>query len=368
MANKKNHVDKWLKFRLGLDKRINIYERLQSYTEEEFPVYESLLKFQARYAKKKDFRAKVIGFWLEKMKHGFSFSQAIEGWVPEAELNLIAAGEEGKGIEKGLGEAVKFAKSAQKIKSTIITGATYPLILLTVVLGFVAMFSIKMAPTYLSILPLESWPDMGQNFYAVSSFLVKDWYYPLGVMAVAAFFIGKTMGTWTGSVREIFDKFPPWSVYKVYQASAFLISLASMMQSGTPLNDALKKIKQSSSPWLAVYMEDMMKNLRRGGKNFGQHLNVGLMDDETAGDVIDYSELGKFEEAIYSIGEKNLEQSVARIESRMGILKNLMIVLVGVTVGVIYYTSIELNGTVAEAASSQTASGAKSSGASSENK
>jgi type II secretory pathway component PulF len=141
-----------------------------------------------------------------------------------------------------------------------------------------------------------------------------------------------------------------------------------MMQSGTPLNDALKKIKQSSSPWLAVYMEDMMKNLRRGGKNFGQHLNVGLMDDETAGDVIDYSELGKFEEAIYSIGEKNLEQSVARIESRMGILKNLMIVLVGVTVGVIYYTSIELNGTVAEAASSQTASGAKSSGASSENK
>ena len=352
MAKKKNQVDAWLKFRLGLDKRINIYERLKSYTEEEFPVYESLLKFQARYAKKKDFRAKIIGFWLEKMKHGFSFSQAIEGWVPDAELNLIAAGEEGKGIEKGLGEAVKFAKSSQKIKNTIIGGSMYPLILLTVVLGFVAMFSVKMAPTYLSILPLERWPEMGQDFYAVSSFIVSSWYIPLSILAVAAVVIAKTLGTWTGSVREVFDKFPPWSVYKVYQASAFLISLASMMQSGTPLNDALKKIKTSSAPWLASYMEDMMKNLRRGGKNFGQHLNVGLLDEETAGDVIDYSELGKFEEAIYSIGEKNLEESVARIQSRMDIIKNLMIVLVGVTVGVIYYTSIELNGTVAEAASS----------------
>ena len=127
------------------------------------------------------------------------------------------------------------------------------------------------------------------------------------------------------------------------------------MQTGVPLNDAIIKIKNTSSPWLAHYMDEMLKNLKRGGKNFGVHLNVGLLDEETAGDVIDYSELGKFEVAIYSIGEKNLKDSVLRIQNNMSLARNLMLVVVGLTVGVIYYTSIELNGTVAEAASMKTA-------------
>lgn len=353
-------VDGFLKFRFGLQYRLNLYERLAAFTKEEFPLFDSLQKFKNRYDKKKDFRGKIIAVWLEDMKYGASLSDVLQGWIPDAELNLIQAGEEGKGIEQGLDEAIKFAKSAQKIKNTIISGSTYPVILLLVVLGFIAMFSVKMAPTYLGILPLEQWPSMGQNLYNFSHFIVSYWYILFGVLGVAGFVISKTIGVWTGQVREIFDKVPPWSVYKVYQGSAFLISLASMMQSGTPLNESLKKIKRTSSDWLADYINDMEKNLKKGGKNFGSHLDVGLLDEETAGDVIDYSELGKFEEAVYTIGEKNLEQSVEKIEIRMAMVKNLMLVLVGLTVGMIYYTSIELNGSVAESASSSTSSMIKS--------
>lgn len=354
-GNKKNKVDSVLKFRLTLDKRINIYERLKSYTEEEFPVYDSLLKFKQRYDKRRDFRGKIIGIWLEQMKQGYSFSDAVRGWIPESELNLIQAGEDGKGIEKGLAEAIKFGKSAQEIKSTIIGGSMYPAILFLVVLGFVAMFNKQMAPTYLGILPLNRWPEMGRNFYLFSKLVVDYWFILAVGITALSIFIGSTIGKWKGSVREIFDKVPPWSVYKVYQGCSFLIGLASMMQSGVPLNDAIIKIKNTSSPWLAHYMDEMLKNLKRGGKNFGVHLNVGLLDEETAGDVIDYSELGKFEVAIYSIGEKNLKDSVLRIQNNMSLARNLMLVVVGLTVGVIYYTSIELNGTVAEAASMKTA-------------
>lgn len=353
-AKKDNSINKWLKFRFGLQKRINLYERLRAYVKEDFPVYDSLEKFEARYAKKKDPRAIIIKNWMDKMKHGLSFSKAIEGWVPDAELNLILAGEEGEGIEIGLGEAIKFAGSAQKIKNTIISGITYPFILFAVVLIFVGMFSLKMAPTYLGILPLDKWPELGQNFYAVSAFIVKYWLLVIAVLVITTLTIIKTVGSWTGPARTFFDKLPPWSVYKVYQASAFLISLASMMKSGIPLNNAIKKIRASSSPWLMGYTDEMLRNLRRGGANFGIHLNVGLLDEETAGDLIDYSVLGGFEKAIYALGEKTLEDSVKRINSRMGIVKNLMIVLVGITVGIIYYTTIDLNGVVAESASTAT--------------
>lgn len=348
-----NGISFWLKFRFGLDKRIQIYEKLKSFTEEEFPVYDSLSKFKERYDKKKDFRGKIIGIWLAKIKGGASFSDAIYGWVPESELNLIKSGEEGAGIEKGLGEAIKFGESAAKIKSVIIGGAVYPIILLLVVLGFIAMFNKQMAPTYLEYLPVERWPSLGQFLYVFSQGLIGYWYIVVGVMAVISFIISSTIGIFIGPVRAIFDKFPPWSVYKVYQGSSFLIGLASMMQSGTPLNDALDRIKKSSALWLRTYINEMQKNLRQGGKNFGIHLNVGLLDEETANEVIDYSELGSFEKAVYSIGEKNLQNSVVAIESKMGMARNLMLILVGVTVGVIYYTSIELNGAVADAAAAK---------------
>lgn len=353
---KKNNVNKFLKFRFGLRQRIKIYEKLMSYIKEGFPLFDSLVKFKARYDKNKDFKGKIIEAWLNRMKHGASFKEAVDGWIPEAELNLISSGEEGKGIEKGLEEAIKFAISSQKIKKTIITGSVYPIILLVVVLSFVGMFSVKMAPIYINILPIERWPDLGKNFYYFSKFLVDYWYIMLGGLIAFSVVVGMTMGSWTGNLRQFVDKLPPWSVYKVYQSSAFLISLSSMMNSGTPLNDSIKKMKRFASPWLNAYLDEMIRNLKRGGKNFGQHLNVGLLDDETSGDVIDYSELGKFEQAIYSMGEKNLEESVQKIESRMAMARNLMIVLVGVTVGIIYYTSVELNGAVADAASSNTQS------------
>lgn len=350
--NSKGSIPKFLKFRLGLKYRIKIYEKLEAYTKEGFPVYDSLLKFKQRYDKKKDFRSKVMVHWLDKMKNGANFSQAIRGWVPDAELNLISAGEDGTGLEHGLKEAIKFGESSQKIKSTIIGGSMYPLILLIIILLFTAMFSVQMAPTYLNILPLERWPDIGQTFYGISKFVVDFWMILLGSFAVIGFVISKTIGNWTGAAREFADKFPPWSIYKVYQSCSFLIALSSMMQSEIPLNESLIKLRKTSSPWLAKYIDEMMRNLRRGGENFGKHLNVGLLDEETAWDVIDYSELGNFEEAVYAIGEKNLKESIVQIEARMSLVKNLMIVLVGLTVGMIYMTNVELNSVIADSASS----------------
>jgi type II secretory pathway component PulF len=343
----------YLKSKLGLDTRVQLYEKLKSFTEEEFPVFESLAKFKQRYDLKKDPRGKIIGIWLDDMRSGANFSTAVKGWIPDAELNLIQAGEDGSGIEKGLAEAIKFGKSSAKIKSVIIGGAMYPVIMLLVIMGFIAMFNKQMAPTYLEFLPVERWPEAGRHFYSFSEILIGYWYIVLGIIIVSGYVISTTIGKFVGPARKFLDKLPPWSVYKVYQGCSFLIGLASMMQSGTPLNDALEKIKKSSDVWLRKYINEMQKNLRKGGKNFGIHLNVGLLDEETANDVIDYSELGSFEKAVYSIGEKNLENSVLNIEAKMAMARNLMLVLVGLTVGFIYYTSIELNGAVAEAASAK---------------
>lgn len=62
------------------------------------------------------------------MKLGQSFHEAIEGFVPDAELNLISAGEQGPGIDKGLQEAASFARSSREIRDIIIDGSVYPVV------------------------------------------------------------------------------------------------------------------------------------------------------------------------------------------------------------------------------------------------
>jgi len=340
--------------KLGLKDRINLYERLMSYTEEGYPIYDTLTKFKARYEikNKKDKRARIIGVWLERLQRGQGFSQAIKGDVPESELNLIAAGEAGGGLYIGFKEAVRFSTSAQKIKSAIIGGAAYPAFLLLFMAGFVASFSKTMAPTFLSFLPVEQWPGDGQVLYYLSDFLYTKWWLVFMVIGALAFVINKTIGTWVGSVRKVFDHVPPWAVYKTYNASVFLIGLASMMKAGISLNDSLLNLKKGSSKWMVEYLDKMLSNLKKGGKNYGNNLNVGLMDDETAGDVIDYSELGQFEKAIQIMGERGIEGAIAKINLKMNIARNAMLMMLAVCLGWIYFTTNNLNSTIAEKASS----------------
>ena len=355
MANSQSlhKIDNVLKFRaLGLRSRLTLYKRIKSYTEEQFPIASSLEKFKARYDKAKDPRGKVIEIWLSNMANGATFVQAIEGWIPDTEMNLITAGDEGRGIEYGLAEAIKFTESAEKIKKVIRSNAAYPVVLGTLIYLMLSMFALKLAPTYLRYLDIKAWPSLAQTLYYIGNALASSWIFVIMFLIIMTITVSMTISKWTGSLREIADKFPPWSIYKTYQGCSFLISLASMMQSGRPLNKSLQRLKESSPEYLGFYIDKMLENLKTGGKNFGVHLNVGLLDDETAGDVEDYSSLGRFEEAIYNIGESNLENSIEKIELKMMVVRTLMMFVVALTLGWMYYANIELNTAVAEAASS----------------
>ncbi len=323
-----------------------------SYTEEGYPVFDTLTKFKKRLDAKKDPVGKIIGIWLDEMKRGKQFSQAINGWIPDSELNLISSGEKGDGIHIGLKEAIRFTEAANKMKSVIVKGAIYPGVLFLMAMIFLGAFSKYLSPTFVSILPIDMWPGDAQALQSLSEGLVKFWYFGVAFVFIAGFIIKQTIGFWTGRGRTIADKMPPWSIYKSYNTAAFLITLSSMMRSGTALNESLKGMSKISSPWMDTYLKKMMSNLKKGGKNFGIALDVGLLEPETAGDVIDYSELGKFEKAIHSIGEQSIEDNINRIEAQMAVAKNLMLVVVAGIVGWIYFTSANLNSIVADSASS----------------
>lgn len=332
----------------GLSKRIGMYEKIGAFLESNIDLVSSLRTIRDRYATRKDFRAAIMTDWINTLEQGKKFSDAIAWWVPAGELMLIEAGERGGGLITGLKEAVVLSSAASRNKTAIISGVAFPLALIGMLVGMLIMFRTNMVPVFIDLMKLEKWPESARTLYHISDFFYSKLLFLSIVFGVVAFFIGKTMGTWTKKPRHIFDKLPPWNIYRSYQASSFLIALSSLMRAGVPAYDAMKAMSKNSSPWMRAHLDRMMATMSMGGGNMGRALDTGLLDDETSGDVQDYSRLGSFSEAIYVLGARSLEKGIEVIQQRMAVVKNLLLVLVAGSIIWIYFASFGLQTAISE--------------------
>jgi type II secretory pathway component PulF len=338
------------KMSFGLKARMSLYERMQAFLEANIDVVSTLRSIRDRYMarKKSDNRAYIINEWLTVIEKGGKFGDAVREWVPSSEHMLISAGERGEGLISGLREAGVMSSAASRSKSAVIGGLLFPIALVAMEMGMLIMFQTQMVPVFKGLLAIEKWPAAAQTLNSLSKFLNDYlWLVVLGIIGMSTV-IMVTMGRWTRYPRRIFDKFPPWSVYRSYQGSSFLIGLSSLMNAGVPHYDAIRMMHRTASPWMRVHLEKMMSNLRLGGANPGKALDTGLLDVETVGDVEDYGRLSSFPEAIKILGSRSIEKGVKSIEAKMAIVKNLMLVMVACSIVWIYFTSYGLQTTIAE--------------------
>ena len=340
------------KLRFGLSARISIYERVADFLDAQIDIVATLKALRDRYAKTNNYRAKILGEWIANMERGMVFSDAIKDWVPPAEHMLISAGERGVGLKNGLIEAKILSTASSETKAAILFGLVFPIALFGMIIALMFMFQTQQVPAFKSMLPLERWPASAKVLFNVSYFFTHYLFVLLGVIGGIGFMVGSTMGKWTRPPRELFDRMPPWSIYRSYQSSSFLIGLASLMQAGIANYDALRMMHKNASPWMRMHLERMMSSMKVGGHNPGKELDTGLLNSEIAGDVQDYARLGSFQDAIYRMGQRSLRDGVKSIEKRMVIIRNVMLTMVAGSIAWMYLTSYNLQTTIAAAASS----------------
>lgn len=334
----------------GLKVRTSLYERIEAFLVGGVDVVTTLRTIRDRYMQRRSTRsrAKILDAWIRSMERGGTFSDAIRPWVPTAEHMLISSGERGEGIISGLQEARVLSQAASRSKAAIYGGTVFPAVLFAMLIGMLIMFQVQMVPIFQGLLPIERWQGSAQVLNSLSGFMKDNLAVMIAMVACLSIFIGYTMPRWRGDLRaRIFDHLPPWSIYRSYQASSFLISLSSLMRAGVATYDALRLMHRTASPWMRMHLERMMTNMRHGGENQGKSLDTGLLDKEVAGDIQDYSATGSFVEAIYRIGQRTLEEGVKSIQIKMDVLKNVLLFAVAASIVWIYLTSYGLQTTIA---------------------
>jgi type II secretory pathway component PulF len=215
-----------------------------------------------------------------------------------------------------------------RLKKGLSGALKYPLFAFLMLCALLAVFTYYVIPNLMGFMPVEKWPATTKNLYTLTHFLSTH----LGTIIFTLIFTVSVL-LWTmvnvraGAVRRIMNKVPPYSIYKQFHSSIFLLSLASLLRSGISFGHALETIRSGSPPYIASVII-MMQAKMQAGKRAGEAIQSELFDPETLVNLEVYADTDKLEEGIFVLAEDQLEKQIQRLAGTAKLLGNLVLVLV----------------------------------------
>jgi type II secretory pathway component PulF len=337
-----NLEKKFAKLQFTAKKRNRIYRKLKVYLSAGVPLPTALDTLYAHASndgkKPSDALAIVIDDWRMQVADGRKLGQAIREWVPDSDRLVIEGGEEAGRLEVAIEKAIMINESAGKIKYTVIQGLGYPVLLVFVALALLVLQAKQVVPAFDSVLPREQWTGLGAQFAFVAMMVDNFLFAGIGLAIGLITLITYTMPKWAGGLRVRFDKWPPWSIYRLVLGSGFMLTISGMIKAGIPLPGALALLGRDAQPWYRLRLRETLQWVEEG-KNLGEALHLtgyDFPDRESVMDLRAYASLNKFDETLEQLGKEWLEESVQKIEMQTAMLKNLSFFLLGLTFMWIY--------------------------------
>lgn len=316
----------WLKLQFGAAQRIRVYQKLNRFLSSSVSLRQAL-EIMYQHAsedgrKPKNPTAVILLQWLRSVKNGQSFGQAIQGWVPDGDRLVIEGGEAAGNLPQSIERAVLISESLRLIVSTILGGIAYPVMLFLAAIGFLIFFGTTVIPQFEEILPREEWTGIAAQMSVMSDFVQYGMVWVLLAIAALGVLISATMTKWTGPLRKKFDKYPPWSLYRLVIGAGFMLTVSGMIRAGIAVPKILTMLQRGASPW---YVEKLSKTLYqvKNGHNLGEALyrtGFNFPDKDTVADLRAYANLNKFDETLQRLGEEWLGDAIKRIKAQMAVL------------------------------------------------
>lgn len=256
-----------------------------------------------------------------------SFAASARDWVPPEELLIIEVTQEGK-LAEGLRQAAGIAEVRQKLRSTLISGLIYPMILLVVGSGALALLPGLALDVMAEVLDPASWPPVSVSVLAMSDFIAV-WGLPLATAALVVLIASITAAPrWSGRMRGYFEWHPPFAMYRQFAGPEVLNAWIALMSTGTTRDEALRRLEASLPPYLASHISAMRAGLYRG-EPVEDALDTGLFSHQTIDDLRVYQKAGSFDDNIERISAEDIDRALKRLEASTSLLANLLLLFIG---------------------------------------
>jgi type IV pilus assembly protein PilC len=191
---------------------------------------------------------KVLSSVKNSVEQGATFSDALKKHpkvFDELYANLVAAGEIGGILDTILNRLAIYIEKAVKLKNQVKSAMYYPIGILVVAAGVIAVMLVKVIPVF-----EKMYKDMGnaelpkptQVVMGISHSFIDTWYIYVGTIMFVV--IGTTMARRTDRGREITDRMLLMApiigpVLRKIVVARFTRTLGTLLSSGVPILDAL---------------------------------------------------------------------------------------------------------------------------------
>lgn len=272
----------------------------------------------------------AIASWAKALQNGLPFSDALKGWAPDRERLMLSVGDVSD-LEGALMNLIRVTEGSTKMIRPIIGAIAYPSFLFMMAILIIYGIGVYMVPPMIDAAPTVRWRGMALTLVNLSDWIKNYWAVAFASLPAVMAVIYFTIGIWTGTIRAIIDRLPPWSLYKVFTGISWLLALSALVKGGTPVSTALRALRRDSSRYLKERIDKTLVFINNGD-NLGQALSktgLDFPDKEIISDLKIYSELDNFEEALEALANDWLEESVYLIEQKASILNMVALLSVG---------------------------------------
>jgi type II secretory pathway component PulF len=271
----------------------------------------------------------------KNLERGMTFAEATEGWVPNEETLLLTSGNVSS-LLISLENITRIVDGISRIKRALISAVAYPLFLFALTIGIIVMVGIYLVPPLIDAAGSEVvWRGTAASLVWVSSFAGKYWHMFTGIFIALVGIIWASLPIWTGKLRTLFDKLPPWNTYKLQLSVSWLMSLSAMVSAGVSVPDAMRMLSDKSNRYLSDILDEALHYIANG-ENLGNALALTGKDfptDEIIGDLMIYSDMNDFAKNISQIANDYMNESVRKMESISNVLNSIGIILVSIIIG-----------------------------------
>lgn len=320
--------------RFSRDKRVTIWRKLVSLLKNDFTLIDALNRIQMIEskggAKPNEPFAICMREWENNLERGLSFSEATRGWVPAEETLLLTSGNMSS-LVVALENLSRIIVANKRISGAVFGAIAYPLLLFVLVIGIIIMVGLYLVPPLAEVAGDSMvWTGGAATLIWVSNLASKYWQIIAIMFVVAGVLIWWSLPRWAGRIRAVFDKLPPWNIYKIRLSVGWMMSLAAMVSSGVAIPDAMRMLADNSNRYLRKILDETLRYIANGD-NLGDALQNTGMDfpnQELIGDLTIYADMNDFDSNLNQISTDYLENSVKKIESVSNALNSVGILLI----------------------------------------
>ena len=322
------------RFRSSKKQRFRVYRKLQGMMEMNEPLPTALDRLWRNVSedgeKPNQPVALAVQQWLERSRQGKELADMLEGWIPARELMLLRAGEESGNVGKAIGSIMAVDEAAEKMRRAIMSAITYPVFIFLLMSGVMWMFGINLIEPMRKNAPPAVFEKM-KGIAQVSDFVREDGFMTLCLIGGLVVSIIYTLPRWKGRYRARFDMYPPYAWYRVWQGSAFLLSMSALLSAQVPLRKCFEILLIDSKPWLHERLEAARQEILRG-RNLGEALRVNKLnfpDPQLARDLEILSERSDIARTLEILVKEWLEEQTRTLNSQAAMVRTVGMGLVG---------------------------------------